>query len=118
MNNMKKVSIVWGIVVIIVFGLLTAFGFFYKNKSKVYKDLEEKLVQAEEKYVDAKFLYPDGNETLKTSADLLISEGYLENLKVNDEECKGYATVHKNGVAYEYKGFVSCQNYKTKGYEK
>ncbi len=121
MNQTKKTGIalmIWGIIVVTIFILLTVFGFTYKNKTKDYKDLEEKLVEAEKKYVDAKFLYPDDKNTIKTNAEVLIKEGFLENTKVKDETCDGYATIQKNGMSFEYKGYVKCKNYKTKGYEK
>jgi len=63
MDKMGKLSIIWGIVLLIIVALLTTFGFVYKNKTMVYKELEKKLVEAEKKYVDAKFLYPQDDKT-------------------------------------------------------
>ena len=83
MNHLKHYGIIWGIVVVGIFVLLTVFGFMYKDKSKAYKELEEKLVSAEKKYVDAKFLYPEENNTLKTSASELITSGFMEELNEN-----------------------------------
>ncbi len=118
MNKIQKFGIVWGVIVVIIFGLLIAFGFLYKNKSKDYKELEKKLVEAEKKYADAHFAYPDTGDILKTDSKTLIEEGFLDNLKVNDEECVGYAIVSHTSTVFDYKGYVSCNNYKTKGYEK
>lgn len=118
MNKIKKMYTVWGIIVVIIFVLLTAFGFMFKSKSNVYKELENKLVDAEKKYVDAKFLYPENDDILKVTSEILISNGYMDALEVNGETCEGYALISKKGVAFEYKGYVSCKNYKTKGYEK
>lgn len=118
MNKMKKMYFVWGIIIVALFLILILFGFVYKNKSSDYKILEQKLVEAEKKYIDAKFLYPQDNKELKVTADILMKNGYLEELKVNNEDCDGYATIQKNGTVFEYKGYVACKNYKTKGYEK
>lgn len=117
MEKMQKYSIIWGIMVVIIVALLTLLGFMYKDKTKVYKDLEKKLVEAEKKYVDAKFLYPQSGETLKTSHEELINERYLDNLKLEDKECSGYVEVYLDGTVYNYKGYVKCDNYETKGYE-
>ena len=98
--------------------LLTVFGFIYKDKVNVYKDLENKLVEAEKKYVDAKFLYPDQGDTLKTSAEELKENEYLDSLSYNDKECDGYVEVKLDNTVYSYKAYVSCDGYKTKGYDK
>lgn len=117
MNKMKKMYTIWGMIVVLVFVLLTVFGFLYKNKSNVYKTLEEKLVAAEKKYADAKFLYPQGSEVVKVTAKEMIEYGALDSLEQDGKICDGYATIQKNGTVYEFKGYVSCENYKTKGYE-
>ena len=117
MDKIKKMYFVWGILVILIFGILTVFGFIYKNKTSVYKELENKLVEAEKKYVDAKFLYPQGNENLKVTSEILIKNEFMDELKINDEVCDGYATIKRKGTVFEYKGYVKCNNYTTKGYE-
>lgn len=117
MNKMKMLSIVWGMIVVGIFVLLTVFGFMYKNKSSVYKELEEKLVEAEKKYVDSSFLYPEEKKTQKITAEELISKGFMDELKVNDEICEGYAVVSHETTVFTYKGYVKCKNYTTKGYK-
>lgn len=117
MKKIQVYTVIWGMVIVSVFVLLTAFGLGYKKKVRVYKALENKIVEAEKKYVDAKFLYPAEKETLKTKAAVLIDNGYMEKLTINDEECDGYAIVTHDSVVYEYKGFIKCKNYKTKGYQ-
>lgn len=117
MNKIKNVYIVWGVIVVLIFILLTVFGFLYKNKTNVYKNLEEKLVEAEKKYADAKFLYPQNGETVKVTAEEMIEYGALDSLEHNGENCNGYAIIQKKGTVFDYKGYVSCKDYKTKGYE-
>ena len=117
MEKIKKMYVVWTILVIIIFTLLTTFGFIYKKKMSVYKDLEAKLVEAEKKYVDANFLYPENKEMVKTTSTTLIENNDLDGLDIENDSCTGYAIIYnKNGV-YEYKGFVKCEKYTTKGYE-
>lgn len=118
MNKIKRMYMVWGAVVVIIFILLTIFGFLYKNKFNGYKMLEEKLVEAEKKYADAEFLYPQNGEMVKITALEMIENGYLDSLEYQGETCDGYVTLQKNGTTYQYKGYVSCSNYKTMGYEK
>lgn len=118
MNKMKKLSIIWGMIIIGLFILLTLFGILYKNKANVYKDLEKKLVEAEKKYADAHFAYPEKGNVLKTNAEDLIKETFLDNLEIEGDSCTGYATVTYNSTVFEYKGYVKCGKYTTKGYEK
>ena len=95
MNKIKNVYIVWGVIVVLIFILLTVFGFLYKNKTNVYKNLEEKLVEAEKKYADAKFLYPQNGETVKVTAEEMIEYGALDSLEHDGENCNGYAIIQK-----------------------
>ncbi len=114
---MKKIhtySILWGLVVITILILLTIFGFVYKNKTKVYKELEEKLVEVEKKYVDAKFLYPKEGQVLKTTSKELEENNYIDKLP---DDCVGYAEVTMDGTIYNYKGYIKCEKYITKGYK-
>ncbi len=117
MKKMKYMSVVWGLVVVGIFVLLTFFGFLYKNKTKDYKLLEEKLVEAEKKYADQKFLYPNEGEIIKTSLKELQEAGLIEEFNVLDVACDGYVVLSHQGLVYDYKGYVHCGNYKTKGYE-
>ena len=117
MDKIKKMYFVWGIIVIGIFAILTIFGFMYKNKTSVYKELEDKLVEAEKKYIEVKFLYPEGNEKLKVTTDELAAYNLINELKINDEICSGYATIQRKGTVFDYKGYVKCNNYTTKGYE-
>lgn len=117
MNKIKRIYGVWTVIVIMIFVLLTIFGFLYKNKTNVYKELEQKLIAAEKKYVDAKFLYPQGNEKLKITVNTLKENGFLDSLEINNEDCDGYVTIKKKNAVFEYHGYISCKNYKTKGYD-
>lgn len=117
MVNMKRLSIVWGITMLIIFGSLTAFGFFYKSKTSKYKELEEYLVKSESKYVNDFFLFPKGKDILKTSKAELIEKGYLESLEVDGETCDGYVMVQDTGTTFKYKAYIKCDNYVTKDYE-
>ncbi len=117
MKKISRLTIIWAILLLIIVGLLTCFGFMYKSKTKVYKELENNLVEAAKKYVDAQFLYPMNGETLKVDSNSLIEGKYLENLKSANNSCTGYVNVKLDGSIYKYKGYVDCDVYTTKGYE-
>lgn len=117
MNKMKIMSVVWGMVIIGIFVLLTLFGFLYKNKTNEYKKLEEILVEASKKYVEKKFSYPEDNQSIKISLEDLKKDSLITEFKVKDDECDGYVTITKKMV-FEYIGYVKCSNYTTKDYQK
>jgi len=115
-NNMLLV--IWGIIVVALVGLLTTLGFMLKGKDEKYEKIEKRLVKATSSYVDNKFLYPEGNEELKILTKDLIENEFLkvEELKVNNDTCTGYVMLKKDMV-YEYKAYIKCKNYTTKGYK-
>lgn len=117
-KSMERLSVVWGGFLVVLVVLLTAFGFLYKNKSSEYKKLEERLVDTAKKYVDAKFLYPDENKSVKINYSEMKDAGFGEELKKDNDVCDGYVLVQSNGTVFTYKGYVSCPNYTTKDYEK
>lgn len=110
-------SIIWGMLIVGIFIILTLFGFFYKSKTKEYRALEEKLVEAEKKYADQKFLYPESGMKVKTTLQELKEEGLITDFKVKNQECEGYVILSHESTVFEYKGYVHCGEYKTKGYE-
>lgn len=118
LKHMKRISIVWGVFLVLLVVLLTIFGFAYKGKASDYKKLEENLVERAKKYVEAKFLYPDEKGSVKITLNEMMQDGFAEALKKDDDNCDGYALLSYDGFVYQYKGFIKCTNYTTKGYEK
>lgn len=116
MKQMKKLSIVWGLILVSIVVLLTIFGILFNKKNKVYTDMEKSLVNATQKYVEKSFAYPKDNDELRVDYDQLKESGLIDKLEVNDNKCKGYVIVKKNELVYEYKGYVNCKDYKTKNY--
>ena len=117
MRKNNKLFIIWGVVVVVVIALLTTLGFIMKGKLSDYVKLEDKLETSVKKYVDAKFLYPTGSDTIKITSSELIANDYLDELKFEDDICEGYVIVSYNGV-YNYDTYIKCNNYKTTGYKK
>lgn len=116
MKKTRNLFIVWTIIVVIIIVLLTTLGLMLKNQNKDYEKLEKKLLDSAKKYVDNQFLYPEGNEKLKVTSSELIQNQFLDELKFNDDVCQGYVIVSKDGV-YQYKGYIKCKNYTTRGYQ-
>jgi len=115
MKKMKIIYIIWAVIVVIIIGLLTVLGFMYQKKLEPYKELEFNLKEAAEKYVELEFLYPEAGDTLIIKAEDMINKEIMNELVYQKETCDGYVKLTYNGV-YNYKSFIKCDNYVTKGY--
>lgn len=117
---MKKTKIlfaIWGVVVVIVIGLLTTLGFILKNRYETYQVLEEKIVESAKEYASHHvFFDPEDSEVVVTSEEL-VELGFLDNLEINDDECSGYVVIRNEDVK-EYDAYITCSRYTTTGYEK
>lgn len=113
---MKKILITWICVAIVLVAGLTILGFTITKKNKPYKNLEKKLTEAAEYYAG---VYPDilSSNNIKITNEELIDHKYSETLTVNNEKCDGYVVVEKNMGAFNYKAYIKCDNYETKGYK-
>lgn len=113
---MKKIVYTgFGIVIILVLGL-TVIGLNLKANNKDYYDLEKKIEESAKLYYSQ---FPDrfpSNEAI-ISANKLIENNFLKNMKLSKEECKGYVVVKKVYMYYEYAPYIKCKNYETKGFD-
>ena len=118
MKQMRRLSIVWGILLVMIVGLLTTFGILFNKKNKLYKDMEDDLEAAAKKYVDQSFLYPKDGKQLKITYTTLKDNGFIDKLEVNKKACDGYVTIKNNELVYKYKGYLKCPEYQTENYKK
>lgn len=116
LKQMKKISIIWGLIMVIIVILLIILGIIFNKKNKVYTDMEDNLVEATKKYVEKSFAYPKDDDELRVSYTQLKESGLIDEISINKNECDGYVIVKNNNLVYEYKGYVKCPEYKTKNY--
>lgn len=111
---MKKIIIVWTIILIIIISGLTFFGL--KIKKNVINELMEKeLVTQSKNYLEHNTnLYPSLNNYIKIQVGELIEKGYNPKL---EKGCTGYIIVKNETSGYEYSSYLKCPDYTTKGYE-
>lgn len=112
LKKMRLISIIWGTILFLIFAALTAFGIVYKKQTQEYKDFEKKVEEITKGYVEEKNLYfeTEGKITLEE----LIEENKLETTNVKENECNGYVTIDN----MDYKAYISCGKYKTRGFKK
>ena len=117
---LKKTKIlfaIWAVIVVIIIGLLTALGFVIKNKYEKYSVLEEKLIESAKDYAyDHVFFDPEDSYVIVTSLEL-VELGYLDELKLEDDECSGYVII-RNEEVKEYEAYITCQAYTTDVYKR
>ena len=111
---MKKNMVIWLILIVILVGGLTVIGLKIKNDNKEYKTLEEKMTDVAKAYYGEKPGLLKNNETISIQ-DLSDYDNTLTN-KVNEEECNGYVKTTSNMGIFEYKAYIKCNEYTTKGY--
>jgi len=112
-KRMHYISIIWGILLFTIVGLLTAFGFYYKKQTQVYKEYEKTITKNTKEYLQNNALLPD--EEIKISLEELIQNQVINVLE--DKKCDGYIVVRPDMETHSYKTYLKCLNYKTRGYE-
>ena len=111
---MKKNMVIWSILIVILVGGLTIIGLKIKNDNKEYKTLEKKMTDVAKAYYGENPGLLKNNETISLQ-DLSNYNNTLTN-KVNEEECNGYIKTTSNMGIFEYKAYIKCKEYTTKGY--
>ncbi len=108
---MKKIAIVWGVTLILVFGSLTYLGFKYQE-IKEYKELETKMVYYAKKYIKGKTdLNLKAGDKYEISLDELKVYQSKVDFSVKDDTCDGNVNVTRNFLGYFYKVNLDCKNY-------
>ncbi|HBA37162.1 MAG TPA: hypothetical protein DCY94_00430 [Firmicutes bacterium] len=111
---MKKITIIWTVVLVLLVGGMTIFGLYYKSHN-VDHIMEKALVKQAEKYMGLyPGLFPQKGKTFKLDVDKLKEEGYDAEL---EKDCDGYVIISNENMGFKYKAYIKCPNYTTEGYE-
>ena len=108
----KVLYIIWVILLVGIFTLLSIIGFKHKKNIETYKEYESKLVDAAKAYSNNHKLYPNLGTKITIKIDDLIKEGFI-NKKDVVKGCSGYVTV-KYDKFIDYFPHIKCKYYKTK----
>ncbi len=100
---------IWGIIVIIIFVLLTFLGFKYK-KIIPYKKIENKMIIVAKniEYKSSDNINKISLKNIKKESTILKNDKKLKN-------CTGYVYIKKSLILHKknYKAYLNCPNYKT-----
>ena len=120
-NNMKKITILWIALIILLLTLLSIIGINASKRQAPYKALENDIVEAMKTYygqdTNLKKL-PKNKENVRITIGELESFGININNIIKDDECDGYGIVTGKTVSHDYKAYIKCKNYTTNNYEK
>ena len=117
MKELRRISIVWGLLLFIIFAALTFFALQWKAKTSPYLDLEKTMVSKTKSYYEMDHSYPQKGQSVIITFEDLKNANMMEELKVNDDTCEGYVKVENTGVI-EYKAYIKCKSYTSKDYDK
>ena len=117
MKELKRISIIWGLLLFVIFAALTFFALQWKSKNGPYFELEKTLISKTKSYYESEHSYPAKGQSVTITFQELKNSNLLEELKVNDDVCDGFVIVENNGVI-DYKAYIKCNNYTTKDYDK
>lgn len=107
----KALLIIWLILLIGIFTLLSIIGFKHKDNIKNYHEYEEKLVAAAKEYTNHNKKYPKKGTSIKITTTKLIKEGYIKKKDVV-KGCSGYISVEYSEFI-DYIPNLKCKYYKS-----
>ncbi len=116
LQKMHKISIIWGIIMMLLVLALTVIAISYKKETKEYKDFETKLADTTQKYIEQSGLYPE--EEMHLTLTELLKLNVIETTTVKDKTCQGYVNIKNDKQFFDYKAYIKCGNYETKNLDK
>ena len=109
---MKKIIIVWTIILVCIVSGLTYFGIRVKE-NEIYELMEKEIVHQAKKYMNNVEIKPELNELRKIDVDELKDKGLDPKL---ESDCRGYVIISNTEDGYKYDPYIKCEKYMTKDY--
>lgn len=116
-KKLKRNLLIIAGVFVIVFVILLIFSDKSDSRNLSYMQIEQKLIDASESYLNKTELLPTEDAgTVLVSSEVLISNKYMKSFDkmTKDTNCFGQVTVQKTGQNYNYMPYLICDNYRTK----
>jgi len=123
--NKKGLTLIELIAVIAIIALIILIAFpkingtIIENKKKLYKEQENRLVEAATKYINDNYI-EDNIDNFSISKNILISNGYIKeiyDLSDKNNVCNAYVYVTSYLTSPKMKAYLSCSSYETEGYD-
>lgn len=116
LQRMHKISIIWGIIMMLLVLALTLIATSYKKETKEYKAFEIKLEETTKNYMEQNGLYPE--EEMHLTVTELLNLNVIDTNVVKDKSCQGYVDIKNDNQFFDYDAYIKCGNYETKDLDK
>ena len=75
MKDFRRFTISWGVILILIFIVFTAYSFKLDKKIDEYRSLENNFASKVAEYNDANKIYPSSIEVITVTAAMLLKRG-------------------------------------------
>ena len=110
---MKKNVILMIIFSILFVGTMLFIGYSIKQKNKDYVSKENELKEIAALYVNLAKINVQEGKSADLQLDQIIKDGYMEEIKVHNDDCTGYITIKKKYNNYTYIPHIKCGKYES-----
>lgn len=108
----KVLLIIWVIILVIIFTLLSILGFKHKKDIENYHKYEEKLIEATKIYLNQNNLYPKKGTKVKININEIIEAGLIKKKDI-EKTCSGSIIVKYDNYI-DYLPQLKCKYYVSK----
>ncbi len=114
LKKMHRISVVWGMIMLLLLLALTIIAIMYKKETKEYKEFETKIENNVKNYIEENSLYPETE--INYSLSELVDMSILDTITIKDNLCEGYIEIRNEKQSFQYEAYIKCGDYKTRGY--
>ena len=107
----KVLLIIWFVLLLGIFTLLSILGFKHKDNVESYHKYEDKLIEATKEYVNVNNMYPKKGSKVEIKIDDLIKSGFIDKKNI-EKECSGTIIVSYDKFI-DYVPNIKCKYYKS-----
>lgn len=115
---MKKMVIVWVLLVFLIFGTLLYIGFQIQETTGPYMALEHNIEDAAYGYLKINDISLSLNEKFRINLESLVDLDLIKTTSVDDDPCEGYVIAKKGLGGIDYTAYIKCNNYSSDNYGK
>lgn len=105
----KVLLIIWFILLIGIFTLLSIIGFKHKDNVESYHKYEDKLIEATRRYANVNNMYPKKGSKIEIKINDLIRNGFIDKKDI-EKTCKG-SVIIKYDKFIDYIPNINCKYY-------
>lgn len=110
---MKKNIVLMVLFSVLFVGTMLFIGYTIQKQNKDYVNKENELIELATMYVNLDKIKVLEGKSANLALEQIIYDGYLDEIKVHDEDCTGYITIKKKFNKYIYTPHIKCGKYES-----